>query len=85
MKKDCIPTALFSRAVGRITLDYLDSYHPEKLAEDVDYEALQLLSEILDILDDKSCDDPECFYRIDRIVRAFHARSISTSRHWELE
>lgn len=55
------------------------------MAGHVDSEAVRILSEIKKVLDDKSLNDPECFYRIDSIVDIFYQAGISTHRHEECE
>ena len=47
----------------------------------VDSEAVRVLSEIKQVLDDPSLDDPECFYRIDSIVDVFYRAGLSIRRH----
>ena len=42
---------------------------------------MRVLSEIKQVLDDPSLDDPECFYRIDSIVDVFYQAGLSTRRH----
>lgn len=46
-----------------------------------DSEALRVLEEIRRVLDDDTLDDPDCFRRIEAVVKAFHAHDISTTRH----
>lgn len=51
------------------------------LYREADSEALRVLEEIRRVLDDDTLDDPDCFNRIEAIVKAFHGHEISTSRH----
>ena len=79
-----ISEELFARAIGREVLNYVKDYDLHRMARQVNTEALLLLKEILDILDDASLDDPECFYQVERLVHAFHSRGLLTTRHCEL-
>ena len=76
---------LYAKALGQELLRWAKEYSPQLLAEQVNTEAVLLLKEIQTILDDESLDDPECFYRIDAIVSAFHRAGLNTTRHWELD
>ena len=69
---------LLAQAVGREALKYAAR---EDLRQQVECEAVKLLEEIRDILDDDSMEDPECFEKIEAIVAAFHRRGLSTARH----
>lgn len=51
------------------------------LYRETDSEALRVLEEIRRVLDDDTLDDPDCFRRIEAVVKAFHAHDISTTRH----
>lgn len=51
------------------------------LCREADSEALRVLEEIRRVLDDDTLDDPDCFRRIEAVVKAFHADDISTTRH----
>ena len=76
---------LYAQAIGRELIQWAKEYSPQLLAEQVNTEAVLLLKEIQRILDDDTLDDPECFYRIDAIVSAFHRAGLDTTRHWELD
>lgn len=76
---------LCAQAIGWEFLRYSKQYSIHDLAKQVDSDAVDLIKEIKAILDDPALDDPECFLRIDSIVRAFHAHSLTACRHWELE
>lgn len=80
-----ISEELFARAIGREVLNYVKNYSLHPMARQVNTEAVLLIQEILDILDDASLDDPECFDRVDRLVHAFHSRGLLTTRHCELD
>lgn len=82
-----IPTVeetLYAQALGRDFLRYLKKYDIPDLAKQVNSDAVDLIKEIKAILDDAALDDPECFLRIDAVVRAFHKYDLSTDRHWEV-
>lgn len=80
-----VEEALYVNAIGREVIKWAKDYDPRLLAQKVDTDAGLLLREIQSILNDDTLDDPECFYRIDAIVMAFHRAGLSTNRHWEVE
>lgn len=73
------------QAIGWDFLRCAKRYDIHDLARQVDSAAVSLIKEIQGILDDLTLDDPECFLRIDAIVRTFHKYDLPTSRHWEVE
>lgn len=75
----------YARSIGREVLTWAKSCAPHLLGQQIAVDALLLLKQIQSILNDDTYDDPECFYRIDAIVTAFHEAGLSTDRHWELE
>lgn len=75
----------YARAIGKEVLAWAKSHAPHLLGQQIAVDALLLLKQIQSILNDDTYDDPECFYRIDAIVTAFHEAGLSTDRHWELE
>ena len=76
---------LYANAIGQEVLRYLKTCDPSFLAEQAERSAVALLGEIQQILNDDTLGDPECFYRIDEIVSAFHRAGLSTSRHQTVE
>ena len=82
---DPILDGLYANAIGQEVMRYIRQSDGEELARQVDRHAIGLLREIKEILDDRTLDDPECFYRIDAIVQAFQGKGISTERHWEAD
>jgi len=74
---------LFARALGWKVLMYLKIHEDQllELRKEIDSDALRVLKQIQSILDDDTLDDPECFERIESIVKVFYANNISTSRH----
>ena len=76
---------LYARAIGREIMNWAKSHDLHLLGQQADRDALLLLKEIQSILNDDTLDDPECFYRIDAIVSAFHRVGLSTDRHWDVD
>ncbi len=76
-----IQDELYARAIGWKVLDYLRKEHPGEVATEIEGDALHILTQIQKILDDETLDDPECFEKIERIVKTFYANGLSTSRH----
>ena len=72
-------------SLGQDVLDLVQRYRPNALQTQDNTDSVLLLREIFAILEDNTLDDPECFYRIDLIVRAFQRAGIGTRRHAELE
>jgi len=74
---------LYVQKLGWEVLRYLKSNEDQlrELRQEVNHDALQVLEKIQCILDDDTLDDPECFERIESIVKVFYANNISTSRH----
>ncbi len=48
---------------------------------EVEGDALYILEKNQTILNDDTLDDPECFERIELIVKTFYANGLSTNRH----
>lgn len=72
---------LYARTIGWEVLDYLRKEHPGEIVKEMEGDALRILEKIQTILNDDTLDDPDCFARIEAIVRAFEANGITTSRH----
>ena len=88
MNLDSTPTIeerLYAQELGWEVLRCAKELNVQELARKVDSEAIALIKEIKTILDDRTLDDPDCFLRIDAIVRVFHKYDLPTDRHWELE
>ncbi len=78
-----IEDELYAQTLGWEVLSYLKS-NEERLLDmrkEINDDALRVLEKIQRILNDDTLDDPDCFERIDRIVRTFYANHISTDRH----
>lgn len=80
MEQD-LSRAMYEKAIGKVVVDYLQSLVTGELPSLAESSALQLIANIKAILDDDSLEDPQCFYRIDALVDAFHAANVITSRH----
>lgn len=67
--------------IGRIVLRYAEHLRITDVTSLIDASAVEVLSEIKEILNDQSEEDPTCFYRIDAIIAAYQARGIDIDRH----
>lgn len=78
-----IADELYAQAIGWEVLNLLRReegvFHLR--AKEIEGKALKILEEIRDILDDEALNDPECFQRIESIVKIFYMNNISTIRH----
>ncbi len=72
---------LYARAIGWEVLNYLRKEHPGEIAAEIESDALRILEKIQMILNDDTLSDPDCFERIEAIVKTFYANGISTNRH----
>lgn len=81
IKYDSVIKEFYAKALGDYIMNYIKLVTPEDLLFYMQLNAVTILAQIKDILDDESQDDPACFRRIDAIVSAFHAQGISTTRH----
>ena len=74
---------LYVQSLGWEVLRYLKREEEKLLSlyREVDGEALRVLEEIRSVLDDDTLEDPDCFERIEAIVKTFYAHDISTNRH----
>lgn len=81
-----ISVALYHTALGKMVLDYTERIHPTVIEKAMNSRAIQTLEAIRRVLEDKTFDDPECFYRIDALVMLFFRElEINIDRHNELE
>ena len=76
---------LCANAIGEQVMLYLDTLMEGEVAALAESQALSLINQIREILDDQTLDDPTCFQRIDAIVSAWHEAGLETDRHWECE
>ena len=74
--------ALIAEAVGTLILRHLrGNTIPKEIADAMESSAVRTLEHIRHILNDDTVDDPECFHRIEAIVRAMEDGGIPTVRH----
>ena len=82
---DPVLAPFYARAIGEAVLaaiEPIDLFYPNsQLLED----ALDLIAEIKEILNDTSLDDPACFARVDALVDAFYRAGLPVDRHQEFE
>lgn len=76
-----VPDWLVQQAIGEKVLRYARNLQTEDLLAQIDQDMLGLFVETVRILDDEGLDDPECFRRVDALVRAFETRGFSIRRH----
>ena len=76
-----ISEALYAQIIGREVIRYIRDYAPDTLAPSVESEAIRLLEEIRQILNDPDLEDATCFMRIDAIVSAYLRSGILVDRH----
>ncbi len=73
---------LAAEAIGLEAMRYLrGSETIQKIARETETKALEVLEEIRRVLNDDSLEDPQCFQRIDAIVRVLGDHGIYTRRH----
>lgn len=77
-----IQEELAAQAIGTEALGYLKQiWTPQRLAQETERRALKALEDIRRALDDDALEDPECFHRIEAIVRAMEENGLYTTRH----
>lgn len=72
---------MLEQSIGAAVLEYMKNYEPQRLQSKMNQDALQLLEQIREILDDNSLDDPACFQKIEAITAAYRQSGIPTVRH----
>ena len=71
---------MYAKAIGELALSNLEKQgYP--MVEEIESHAITLISQIQDILNDETLDDPDCFRRIEAVVELFHENGLSTARH----
>ena len=75
---------LYAQAIGQKILDYLGE-ETQSYRAAVDSEAVRLIDELIDILDDPILTDRECFDRMEAVLHVFYRHGLRTSRHDECE
>ena len=76
-----VSEALYAQTIGRDMMRYLRDYAPEVLDKAAESEAIRMLEEIRQILDDPDLEDSSCFMKIDAVVSAFLRAGIPVDRH----
>ena len=61
---------IYAKAIGELALSYFER-QGLPTAEVAESRATALLSQIRDILNDETLDDPDCFRRIEAVVELF--------------
>jgi len=80
---DPVYKQMYAKAIGDLAISYLEE-QGFSAPDGVESRALAVISQIRDILNDDTLDDPECFRRIEAIVELFYDAGLSTTRHdWE--
>jgi len=76
-----ISQSLLEKFIGQKVMEFLGELKFGEVQSQVNMEAVQVLSKIVEILDDDGTDDPECFRRIEEIIGALRDSGIATLRH----
>lgn len=63
---------LYAKALGDLILSYLDTHGCPLLSHIMETRALETISNIKTVLDDKTLDDSDCYGQIEAIVEAFY-------------
>lgn len=72
---------LYAQAIGKNVLWYMQNHDFSRLPQLVECEAINLIEEIRQILNDPDLEDSTCFLRIDAIVSAFLRSGVPVDRH----
>lgn len=72
---------LYRNAVGQAMVEYIQALTPNALAAYEEVESTRILSQIIEIIDDDSLSDPECFYYIAKIVQLLTDNGIPVTGH----
>lgn len=76
-----IEKLMYERIIGAVVLEYVKNCEPQCLPLKLHSGAVTILTEIQEVLDDETLDDPACFQKIEAIVSVFHDHGLYTSRH----
>ena len=71
----------YETAIGHLVLEYISNLRPYELPPVGESDALRTLFKIREILDTDDLGDPECFHRIDEIVKELDKIGVYTRRH----
>ena len=82
-----IHKALYETAGQYIDLKAVSAQQQQNIIQQtMEKLAIQTLEAIRSVLEDRSCDDPECFERVDALVKLFFQKlEVNIDRHNELE
>lgn len=81
-EKMSIQEELAVQAIGSESLEYLkQAWTPQRLAQEAEKRAVNILGDILHALNDDTLEDPDCFHRIEVILNALEENGIYTTRH----
>lgn len=72
---------MYRNAVGQAMVEYMQALTPNALAAYEELESTRILGQIVEIINDDSLSDPECFYYIAEIVQLLIANGIPVTRH----
>lgn len=77
-----IQEELAAQAIGTAALEYQKQiWTPARLAQETENRVLKTLEDIRRVLNDDDLEDPECFRRIEAIVKAMEENGLYTTRH----
>lgn len=72
---------IYAKALGDLVLSYLETQGCPTLPDTVEIRALETISNIKAVLDDKTLDDSDCYGRIEAIVEEFYQTGLQTICH----
>ncbi len=72
---------IYAKALGDLLLSYLDAQGYPPLPDTVETRALETISNIKAVLDDKTLDDSDCYGQIEAIVEEFYQTGLDNTRH----
>lgn len=85
MKKKRTSEFLYAQAIGEKVLNYLGEETVQEYCAAVDSEAVRLIDELLELMDDPILSDWDCFERMEAVIRTFYVHGLRTNRHIECE
>ena len=73
---------LTALVIGHAFLNQMKSYGVmQDILAAVDSQAMRILEEIVQTLDDETLDDPECFQKIQKILTVLESNWLGSTRH----
>ena len=69
------------RAIQAELIKHVNALKTEELLTQINQEMMVLFSDIVNILNDQTLDDPNCFHRVEALVRAFEKIHFPVQRH----